>query len=420
MNTKIRVLRLTPYFYFENEGISVLDLDYEPLGGMQVQIMEQTKAISELCESQVVLTTGLPQIPRNYNLASNTYIISVRVPMPIIRYKSKGHILLLPSWALGTILWSLKNKLLNQSKFDVIHHHTSDLLGSFISAPIVAWILGLPLVLTIHSSPTFTFIPHTFTERLFFKLSKTVEKWAVGQSDLVYTLTKRTFLLYKEAGMVSDARIKVVSDGVNTEVFRKASTNRVLKFIKDFNIPAGKKIISYIGRIAPEKGWENFVKMANEIKQNNIHFLVCGDGHTRKAFEQQVGRFGLADMFTFTGYIEHERIAEALSVSSCLVLPSYHEELGEVILEAMACETPVVASKVGGVPYVITDNQTGFLVQPNDSVLLAKKVLWVLENEFDAQRVIKNARDYVVKEFSISTIADRIVEGYGFVTQVTR
>lgn len=415
MKKNIRVLRLTPYFYFPDEDPSTLDLDYEPLGGMQVQIMEQTKAISDLCKLQVVLTTGLPKIPRQYTFTANTNVISVRFPTPALRSQSKGRLLLLPSWALGTILWSIDCRLRNNIEFDVIHHHTSDLLGSFIGAPIVAWILGKPLVLTIHCSPTFTFTPSTFTEKLFFELSKFVEKWVVRRANYIFTLTERTFKLYKESEFIPASKVMIIPDGVNTEVFSKANAGRIAEFRKDFSLPENKKIVSYVGRIAPEKGWMTFAKMATLLRRDDVHFLVCGDGYTRNDFELLVKQLGLTDRFTFTGYIAHERIVEALSLSSCLVLPSYHEEFGGVILEAMACKTPIVASNVGGIPFIITENETGFLVSPNNPSDLANKIDWTLSNETETQRTCKNALDYVLKRFSIKAVADKIMEGYELV-----
>lgn len=412
MEKEICVLRLTPYFYFENEAPSILDLDYEPLGGMQVQITEQTKSISKLCKLQVVLTTGLPKIPRHYQISSNTQIVSVRLPTPAFKSKSKGRILLLPSWALGTILWSIKHKLSKKTDFDVIHHHTSDLLGSFISGPIVSWILGLPLIITVHCSPTFTFAPHTFTEKLFFRLSKTIEQWAVRKANCVYLLTERTYEMYKKSGIIPESKMKVISDGVNTELFCRVGKERTTKLKKEFNIPTNKKVVSYIGRIAPEKGWKTFVQMAKLLEREDIHFLICGDGYTRKDFEQELDIFQLKDRFTFTGYIEHKRIVEALNISDCLILPSYHEEFGGVLLEAMACETPIVASNVGGIPYIITDNQTGYLVSPNDHHGFAERLSFVLDNEDKTRQVVKKARDTVVRRFSIQAVADKIFTGY--------
>ena len=413
MKNGIRVLRLTPYFYFEvDEDITTLDLDYEPLGGMQVQIMEQTRAISKLCGAQVVLTTGLPKIPRRYVFTPNTSVISVRLPTPAIRSQSKGRLFLLPSWALGTILWSIKCKLSRTCEFDIIHHHTSDLLGSFVSAPIVAWILGKPLVLTIHCSPNFTFNPSTDTEKVLFKLSKIFERWVVSQADYVYTLTERTSLLYKEAGLSPKSKIKVIPDGVNIEVFHKVNSSREARFRKDFALPEHNIIVSYIGRIAPEKGWGTFLEMATILQKHGIHYLVCGDGYTRNEFETQVKHLGLSDRFTFTGYIAHERIAEALSISNFLIVPSHHEEFGGVILEAMACGTPVIASNVGGIPYTVIDNVTGFLVSPNNPSKLSEKVIWGLSNKTDVNRVSKNALEYVVNRYSIQTVASQVVKGY--------
>lgn len=409
---KLNVLRSAPYFYFESDSPELWDLNYEPLGGMQVQIAQQTKAISTLCGKQVVLTIGLPKVPKIFKLNENTEIISVRLPQPKIKSLSKGMVFLLSSWAAGTILWSLLRRLRRQTDFDIIHHHSSDLLSSFIGAPIIAGILGKPLVVTVHCSPNFTFHPSTFMEKLFFPLSRTIEKWVIKKSDFVYVLTDRMKQKYLENAFTRKDKIEVIPDGVDTEMFQEVDEQKVVEFKKKHGLPAGKKLVSYIGRIAPEKGWNIFVDAAKLLQGPDVHFLLCGDGHTRYELEEMIESLGLLSDFTLTGYIPHTSIPEAITASTCIVLPSIHEELGGTTLETMACRRPIVASRVGGIPWVVQDGFNGYLVPPGDSAALASKVRWVLNNPEKAEAVGRNAVEFVRKYYDMNVIANRLVDNY--------
>ncbi len=173
----LNILRLTPYYYFDCSGGELWDLNYEPVGGMQVQIYEQTRAVSQLGHRQTLLTIGLPGIPRKYSSCNNIRIISVRLPQLPIKYEAKGMVGLLPAWAFGAIGWSIKQRLKRKPlDIDMIHGHCSELSWPAIAAIAVSKILKKKLAITIHCSAIYTSHPSSFWERVFLPLARWAEK----------------------------------------------------------------------------------------------------------------------------------------------------------------------------------------------------------------------------------------------------
>ncbi len=404
---------MTPYFYFENRPGGKWDLRYEPMGGMQVQITEQTRALSYFDCEQVVLTTGLPGLPKVVNSIPNTHIFGVRLPQPSIKYEAKGMVGLLASWGGGAILWSIKEKVKKEfAPFDIVQCHCSELACSFLPGPIIARMFNAPLVITIHCSALFTSHPNSFGESLFHPLARRAEKWALNRASQVFVLTDRMRRCYLDNNLVHDQKISVVPDGVDAGKFSHVDAEAVDSFINKYDLPRKKEIIAYIGRIAPEKGWETFVKAAYELRTLNAHFLVCGDGHQRRDFEYAVHQRGLDPFFTFTGFIEHKDIPKAMKAARMVILPSVHEELGGTILEAMACGTPIIAAHTGGIPDIITDKQNGLLFTPGDVNQLLKAIHAILDYPDLREKMIVKGKDTVAKGFTLEAIGAAAREHY--------
>lgn len=408
----MRILRLTPYFYFKDRPGDNWDLLYEPMGGMQVQITEQTRAMSNLDCEQVVLTTGLPGLPKVLCWNPNTYIYNVYVPLPRIKYEAKGMIGLLASWAAGAILWSFKEKKKSPGvSFDIVQCHCSELAGSFFPGPIISGFFKAPLIITIHCSAIFTSHPNSLGERLFHPLARWTERWALKRAHHVFVLTERMRRCYLDHGLVAAQKISVVPDSVDVGKFTHVDARAVDFFMNKYGLPRNKQIIAYIGRIAPEKGWETFVKAAETLKRPDVHFLVCGDGHQRQEFENAVHQRGLDAHFTFTGFIPHDDVPKAMKAARLAILPSLHEELGGTILEAMAGGTPIIAARTGGIPEIIADGQNGLLFTPGDAGQLVKSIETILDCPDLTKKIIANGK-MTVARFSVDLIGVGVRDRY--------
>jgi len=167
-------------------------------------------------------------------------------------------------------------------------------------------------------------------------------------------------------------------------------------------------LVGYIGRLSKEKGVMNFFEAIPKILEegDEIKFLIVGEGHLRDEIEKYLEEKNLNDKVKLVGWIPHDKLPNYLNELKLLVLPSYTEGLPNIVLEAMACGTPVLATPVGAIPDVIRDGKTGFIMKNNSPECIAKNVIRALEHP-DLERVVESARALVEQEFTYEKIVKR-------------
>ncbi|MCL0059460.1 glycosyltransferase family 4 protein [Dehalococcoidia bacterium] len=168
-------------------------------------------------------------------------------------------------------------------------------------------------------------------------------------------------------------------------------------------------LIGYIGRLSEEKGVLNFVKAIPEISKRKSHleFLIGGDGQLRDGIKEYFGNENLNDKVKLAGWISHDELPNYMNELKLLVLPSHTEGLPNIMLEAMACGTPVLATPVGAIPDVIKDGETGFIMENNSPECIAENVIRAL-NHLNLGQTAQNARALVEREYTY----EKAVEGY--------
>ncbi|HJH25276.1 MAG TPA: hypothetical protein C5S37_00560, partial [Methanophagales archaeon] len=141
-----------------------------------------------------------------------------------------------------------------------------------------------------------------------------------------------------------------------------------------------ENLVGYIGRLSEEKGVLNFVKAIPKIlkKEEEIRFLIGGDGQLREEIEKYFDDENLYDKVNLAGWIPHDELPDYLNELKLFVLSSYTEGLPNIMLEAMACGTPVLATPVGAIPDIIKDGETGFVMENNLPECIAENVERVL------------------------------------------
>ncbi len=160
-------------------------------------------------------------------------------------------------------------------------------------------------------------------------------------------------------------------------------------------------IVGYIARLSEEKGILNFARSIPAVldRINNARFLIGGEGQMYSKVEEYLNRETLNSKVNLTGWIPHNELPRYLNDLKLLVLASYTEGLPNIMLEAMACGTPVLATAVGAMPDIIRDGETGFIMEDNSPECIAQNIIRALSHP-NLEEITRNARALVEKEYT--------------------
>jgi len=174
------------------------------------------------------------------------------------------------------------------------------------------------------------------------------------------------------------------------------------KFAMKKKISERLNMVGYIGRLSKEKGILNLVEAIPFAlkKRADIPFIICGEGSLVDEVKNIVEVAGIKAQVKLMGWIDHKDVPQYLNELKLLILPSFTEGLPNVILEAMACGTPVLATCVGAIPDIIKDGETGFLLKFNDPKHIADKIVELLNKPELLEKVSENAYEWVRQNFS--------------------
>jgi len=180
---------------------------------------------------------------------------------------------------------------------------------------------------------------------------------------------------------------------------------------KPFNSIA-KNSILYIGVLEYIKGVDILLRSISVIKEKipNIILYIAGSGQQEKQLKELVEELKIERNVKFLGYISEEKYSYFKSVD-IVAIPSRSENLPFVLLEAMACGTPVVASNVGGIPSILIEGRTGLLFEKENINDLAEKIIFLMQNK-ELRKEIRRVGIEKSKEFAWDKITDKTVEVY--------
>jgi len=178
---------------------------------------------------------------------------------------------------------------------------------------------------------------------------------------------------------------------------------------------SGAPFVLYIGRLINLKGLNYLIEAFTIISRRvpGVQLIIGGEGPEEERLKQQVEHLGLSESVHFVGFIESQDLSRYYHEAAVFVLPSIQAEqaegqtegLGVVLLEAMACGTPVVGSNVGGIPDIIQDGWNGYLVQERSPAQLAERIVALLECQEVRKRFMKNGLQTVYERFSWNQIS---------------
>lgn len=167
-------------------------------------------------------------------------------------------------------------------------------------------------------------------------------------------------------------------------------------------------VAGYIGTLTETKGIPNLLEALLKVVERDgaVRFVIVGDGHLRGMVEDFLREEDLGPGVRFLGWVPNDELPAHLNELKLLILPSYSEGLPNVMLEAMACGTPVLATPVGCIPDVISDGETGFIMEDNSPECIARNVVRALTYP-SLEEVADNARALVESDFTYEAAVER-------------
>lgn len=293
-------------------------------------------------------------------------------------------------------------------KPDVIHvNHASFLtwVASYLKS-----VFRVGFLVAVHGTDIF----NTTIDRRHFAPTKQ----SLNYADAIYAVSNHTRKwLLKVFGRRLGRKTRIITSGVDLRVYKTTSPIKIID--KKYKIE-DKKIVLFVGRLSKEKGLEYLIRAAKKIK---AEIFILGGGSYKLALMQYVKLVGAKNVH-FLGYIDPsyiEELREFYRRASVVVLPSVVDEsLGLVILEAMACGTPAVATKKGGIPMVIKDGYNGFLIRARSSKAIWEAINKILNDDALREKMAQNARKTVEERFDWNVIVPKVEEVYRKVFEITK
>lgn len=208
-------------------------------------------------------------------------------------------------------------------------------------------------------------------------------------------------------------KVFVIPNGVDVDRFRPYEPD--LQLAASIGLPAGAPCAAIVAALRPEKNHGLFLNAAALAAKQvpESRFLVIGDGALRPQLEQQARDLGIADRVLFLG--TRSDIPQLLALTRVLVLSSHMEANPVSILEGLACEKPVVATRVGSIPETVHDGISGYLTPPGDSAQMADRLVQFLQDSELSAAMGIAGRNHVVNNWSLA----RMVFGYQELIQVS-
>ena len=248
--------------------------------------------------------------------------------------------------------------------------------------------LNIPLVASYHTN--FDDYLQYYNLPFLSKVHWKYMHWFHRTCKKIFVPSPATFQLLKQHGFTN---LELWPRGVDCQLFHPHYDKSA---VKGLYCPQGGFLLTYVGRLAPEKDLETLLAVAKSMPSDinqKIQWLIIGDGPLR----EELGTQAPANM-TFTGYLSGGRLAEAYAASDLFVFPSPTETFGNVVLESLASGTPVIGAKSGGVQSIISVGETGLLCKPGDVQEFTGAILQLLTNNRLREQMGGAGRNYALTQ----------------------
>ncbi|MCZ7381943.1 MAG: glycosyltransferase family 4 protein [Candidatus Methanoperedens sp.] len=294
-------------------------------------------------------------------------------------------------------------QIIKKEDIDIIHSHW--LLPSGLVGAICSRIFDIPHIATIHGSDVNTIKKS--------KILRIICSFIIKNSDIITTnssYTKNILLLINNN---IENKVKIIPMGTDINYFRLEDNKNLKECFK------AKYLILSVGRLVELKGIRYLIIAMKDLIRNfpKAKLVIVGDGPEKEKLEKLTESLSLKDNVIFEGYIKNFNLHKYYASSDVFVLPSItingqSDGLGVVLLEAMACSTPVIGTAAGGLTDIIKHNYNGFLIPEKSSRDLADSISELLTNESLAKKFRENGLKTIKEKFSWNHVIEEFHEIY--------
>jgi glycogen synthase len=378
--------------------ITFLTWEYPPhvYGGAGVHVQSLVDNLKD--RVRVEVRTILPQGSKEPEFVTEEKVVVHRFPAwPLLNSGDPSSSVLS---ALSTDLAFVRDPV----ESDIIHAHTwyTALAGYYAKQ-----LYGPKLVMTVHSlEPRRPWKARALGSA--YRLSTWAEKTGLEACDGIVAVSRADAADVTDCYDVNPDRIRVIPNGVDPVVFQRREDSETLK-----RYGVRKPYVLFLGRLSRQKGIFDLVSATSRLPGDVTVVLVTGaPDDPGLAAELSRSIEGGHSILWIDGMLPRKDVVALVSGASVFAAPSLYEPFGIMNLEAMACERPVVSTRVGGIPDVVVEGETGLLVQPGDAGKLAEAINSILSRPEWGERMGKEGRKRVLSQFTWPKVADETLSFY--------
>ncbi|MEX2173561.1 MAG: glycosyltransferase [Pirellulaceae bacterium] len=275
------------------------------------------------------------------------------------------------------------------------HDYKSNVLGVLLKR-----FYRMRMMTTIHG-----WVQRTWRTPLYYAL----DRWSLPAYEKVICVSQDLYDMCISAG-VSRERCLVLDNAIDTDEFRRSHRREAAK--RDLGLSPNRCLIGAVGRLSAEKGFDVLIRAAHSLIEagRNIELAIVGEGDEQKNLQRLIVELGIENRVHLLGYRSDMRpIYEAMDI---FALSSLREGLPNVVLEAMAMETPLVATRIAGVPRLVRDGENGLLIEPGSTAALAAALDRLVENPGLRDQFATNARQLIERDFSFEVRMQKLARIY--------
>jgi len=299
-------------------------------------------------------------------------------------------------------LWQVF-RLIRRERVVLVHTHTSK--AGFVGR-LAAWLAGVPVILhTPHGHIFYGYYGPALTA-VFVAL----ERLAARLTDRIVVLTERGIEEHLARGIGRREQFRVIPSGVDLDAVRRGAPSYEAARGR-LGVDPESRLIVGLGRLEPVKGFQLLIEalplICSAVPATRL--LLVGDGSLRDELGARARALGVGERVQMAG--ARLDAAAFLAAADLVVVPSLNEGMGRVLVEAMALGRPVVATRVGGIPAVMVEGETGSLVPPGDPPALARAASELLKDPGLRQRMGEAGRRRA-EQFSLAVMESRLLDLY--------